>query len=78
MNNEKLVETAVRAAVLIIVVPIVVKGLVFVGAVGYAGVKGVVEQVKFNKKMKQGIKDGSIVKIDGQYYEVEIQNVEEA
>lgn len=78
MDNEKLVKTVVTAAGLIIVVPIVVRGLVFVGAVGYAGVKGIVDQVKFNKKMKQGLKDGSIVKIDGKYYEVEIQNVEEA
>ena len=78
MDNEKLVKTVVTAAGLIIVVPIVVRGLVFVGAVGYAGAKGVIDQVKFNKKIKQGLKDGSIVKIDGKYYEVEIQNVEEA
>ena len=76
--DEKLTRTVVTVAGLIIVVPIVVRGLVFVGAVGYAGVKGVVDQVKFNKKIKQGLKDGSIVEIDGKYYEVEIENVEEA
>ena len=75
--DEKLIKNVVTVAGLVIVVPIVVRGLVFIGAVGYAGAKGVVDQVKFNKKIKQGLKDGSIVEIDGKYYEVEM-TVEEA
>lgn len=32
-----------------------------------------VEKVKFNKKIKKGLKDGSICEIDGNYYEVKIE-----
>lgn len=66
--DEKLIKTVVTVAGLVIVVPIVVRGLVFVGAVSYAGIKGVIDQVKFNKQIKQGLKDGSIVEIDGKYW----------
>lgn len=69
--DEKLTRTVVTVAGLIIVVPIVVRGLVFVGAVGYAGVKGVVDQVKFNKMIKKGLKDGSVVDYKGHYYKTE-------
>ena len=49
-------KTVVTVAGLIIVVPIVVRGLVLVGAVGYAAVEGVINQVKFNKKIKKRFK----------------------
>lgn len=69
--DEKLTKTVVTVAGLIIVVPIVVRGLVLVGAVGYAAVEGVINQVKFNKKIKKGLKDGSIVEYEGHYYKTE-------
>jgi len=35
--------------------------------------------MNFNKKMKKGLKDGSIVEIDGKYYKVEKEEtIEEA
>lgn len=35
-----------------------------------------VEKVKFNKKIKKGLKDGSICEIDGNYYEVKIEEAQ--
>lgn len=37
-----------------------------------------VDRVKSKRKIKKGLKDGSITEIDGEYYEVMIEDVEEA
>ena len=41
------------------------------------GIWALSQKREFNNRMKKGLKDGSIIKIDGQFYTVE-QNVEEA
>lgn len=33
-----------------------------------------VEWIKYKRKIKKGLKDGSIVEIDGKYYEVELES----
>lgn len=40
-----------------------------------AGIEALQIQRQFNKKMKQGLRDGSIIKIDGQYYEVRNESI---
>lgn len=37
-----------------------------------------VSKMMYNRKIKKGLKNGSIVEIDGKYYEVEVNDVEEA
>ena len=59
-------------------------GLVVVPAVIGAGVNLVVltangiSNLLHKHKIKKGLKDGSIIEIDGHYYEVELQPGEEA
>lgn len=42
------------------------------------GSMDLVRKVKYKRYVKKGLKKGSVVKIDGEYYEVENMNVEEA
>ena len=54
----------------IILVPIVAS-IVISGVKGsIIAVGSLIEHIKYKRKIKKGLKDGSIVKIDGQYYEV--------
>lgn len=40
-------------------------------------VGNVVETIKFKRKIRKGLKDGSIVEVNGEYYEVNKEIVEE-
>lgn len=74
MDDNKIIKVAACGFVGLVVVPAVLgAGLRLV-----AGACNLVEKAKFKKKIKNGLKDGSIIEIDGQYYEVEVQDVEEA
>ena len=59
-------------------------GLVMVPAVVGAGIRLVaiaanaISKAKYNKKIKDGLKKGTIVEIDGQYYEVNVTDAKEA
>jgi len=76
MKNEDLIVSALGIIGLIIVVPIVIRGTL----IGVSLVGSCVEQgrntMKFHKEMKKGIKEGKIVKINGEYYNV-VQTIEE-
>jgi len=68
MKNEEIIRTALTIAGVVICVKYIVIPIVMVTA---TGIDNLTEQHRFNKRMKQGLKDGSIIKVDGQYYEVE-------
>lgn len=59
-------------------------GLVMVPTVVGAGIRLVaiaanaMSKARYNKKIKDGLKKGTIVEIDGQYYEVDITDAKEA
>ena len=76
MEDNKIINLAAAGVVALVVAPIVIG--VAVSVIGYAavGVGNVINKVKFNKQIKKGLKDGSIIENDGEYYGVEI--VEEA
>lgn len=77
MKDEKIITIAAVTIIGVILVPIVINaGMTLIGTT-CAGVGNLINRTKFNKKIKQGLKDGSIVEIDGQYYEVQ-EAVEEA
>ena len=78
MENDKLVRTAAIVIIGVIAVPIMVNASITLGTAVYAGVYNTIAKIKFNNKIKKGLKDGSIVEIDGKFYEVEKQTVEEA
>ena len=76
MKDNKVVELAALIFIAVFVLPVVIGGAITIINVTYAGIANTVNKVKFNKKMEKGLKDGSIIKIDKDYYEV--GNVEEA
>jgi hypothetical protein len=70
MDDERIIKFAAKGFILLVVAPIAIGATEqFIGLVG-TGIYNGIEKVKFNKKIKKGLKDGSIVKIDGNYYEV--------
>ena len=73
MDDNKIVKVAVIGVAAVVLVPVVWNaaiGVVF-GTVGLVG--NGINKVLFNKKIKKGLKDGSIVEINGSYYEVEVK-----
>lgn len=68
--DSKIVKAAAFIIVGSVVVPIVAGGVVAV-------INGVAKIIH-NRKIKKGLKDGSIVEIDGQYYEMKVEDAKEA
>lgn len=58
----------------------VVLGVVFIPIIVNTGIGlinggvNMINQIKHKRKIKKGLKDGSIIEVDGQYYEVEQSN----
>lgn len=73
MENDRIVKIAAWVIVGSVVVPIVIGAAALTGTAIINGLN----KARFKKRIKQGLKDGSIVEIDGQYYDVE-KTVEEA
>ena len=77
MNENKVVKVAAITVIGLVLVPFVVNtSISIVGAVA-AHVEYLGNRHAYNKRIKKGLKDGSIILIDGQYYEIET-NVEKA
>ena len=55
----------------VLVSPIVWDAVVTTGSVVYCGIANGINKIRFNKKIKKGLKDGSIIEIDGEYFEVQ-------
>lgn len=67
MKKEDIIDAAIVLIGSVVVVKITI-GLVTTASMG---ISNLANKVIFNRKIKKGLKDGSIVKIDGKYYEVE-------
>jgi len=78
MSDDKIVKIAAVTIVAVIAIPILVKTAVIVGSATYCGITNAINTAKYKKKIKKGLKDGSIVERDGQYFEVEVTDIEEA
>lgn len=70
MDN-KIVKLAAGAFIGLVVVPIVWNATITGVVYAYAGIKNMLARKEFDKKIEQGLKDGSIIKIDGDYYSIE-------
>lgn len=73
MENDKIVKLAATIIVGSVLVPIVWN----VGVLTVGGIAKIVTKANFNRKMKKGIKEGSIVEIDGQFYEIKVEDAVE-
>ena len=79
MKDEQIIKLAAVGFLALVIAPMVIGGAINVIGAAATGIGNVVNTVKFNSKIKKGLKDGSIIEIDGKYYEVEkVENVEEA
>lgn len=54
----------------LMVIPVVIQGAAVILDATINGISNGINTIKFNRRMKKGLKDGSIVKIDGQFYNV--------
>lgn len=69
MKQNKIVELAAIIVIGTVAIPVV-------SSIGKAIVGGV-KTHQYNRKVKKGLKEGTIVEINGQYYEVRIDETEE-
>lgn len=67
----------VTLAAYVILVPAAVEGLWVAASFTYGITQSLIDEIKYHKKIKNGLKDGSIVEINGKYYEVEITDHKE-
>lgn len=70
MDDNKIIKIAAYGFVGLVVAPIVINGVIAGINLGIAGIN----KISYDRKIKKGLKDGSIVEIDGQYYEVKTDN----
>ena len=68
--NDKIVKIAAYGFVGLVVAPIVINGGISVINLTSTGINTLL----YNRKIKKGLKDGSIVEVNGQYYEVKIDD----
>lgn len=66
MKDDKLLKVA--AGIVLVPIALGIVGSAIRGAI--LGSVSLVERIQYKRKIKKGLKDGSIVEIDGQYYEV--------
>ncbi|MDR1073566.1 MAG: hypothetical protein LBL45_07820 [Treponema sp.] len=71
MNNNNLV----RAAAIVILVPVAVGAVIGTINLGLT-VSQAIMNANYRRKIKKGLKEGTIAEIDGQYYKVEQLNSE--
>ena len=70
MKNDKIIKIAAITIIGVILVPRIINtGATLIGET-CTMISNIVNKSKFNKRIKNGLKDGSIVEIDGQYYEL--------
>ena len=70
MDDNKIIKIAAYRFIGLVVAPIVISGVIAGINLGIAGINS----ISYNRKIKNGLKDGIIVEIDGQYYEVKVDN----
>ena len=77
MKDEQIIKIAAVGFIALFVAPVVINGVITIVGATVGGIGNAVNSIQFKRKIKKGLKDGSIVEIDGKYYEVE-KNAEEA
>ena len=70
MDDNKIIKIAAYGFVGLVVAPIIFNGVI----AGLSLIGEGINSISYNRKIKKGLKDGSIVEINGQYYEVKVDN----
>lgn len=77
MKDEDIIKIAAIGFIGLVVAPVVIGSVINLGSLAAAGVVNGINKVKFNTKIKKGLKDGSIIEIDGKFYEIDVENIVE-
>lgn len=79
MNNSdrSLVSIILWVIGCIMIVPVVVQCIIWTIVVISNMCSNLYSKVEFTRRMEKGIKDGTVVKIDGYYYAVEHEEIED-
>jgi hypothetical protein len=78
MDDNKVIKTAASIFIAMIVGPMIIKGVCILIEVPVVVGGNLIRKIKYNKKIKKGLQEGSIVCIDGVYYNVIVEEVEKA
>ena len=70
MDDNKIEKIVAYGFIGLVLVPAVLTGALAGITLVYNGVN----KIAYNRKIKKGLEDGSIVEIDGKYYEVKVDN----
>ena len=72
MKDNTMLKIIVIGFGVFVALPMAVGGALKLTAVAIDGIS----KVAYKAKIKKGLKDGSIIEVDGQYYEVNVEDVE--
>ena len=78
MENKKTNNVILEVAAIVILAPIVIGAVYTVTAAATGMAKSIIKKSRDHKTIKKGLKDGSIIEINGEYYYAEVQLVKEA
>jgi hypothetical protein len=78
MNDDKLIRTAASIFISMIVGPMIIRGACVLIEIPIVVGGNLIRRIKYNNEIKKGLKEGSIVCIDGLYYDVIVEDVEKA
>lgn len=78
MENKKSNNVILELAAIVILAPIAIGALFTVTAAATGIAKSIIKKSRDYKTIKKGLKDGSIIEINGEYYYSEVQIVKEA
>lgn len=70
MDDNKIIKKASAGIIGLVLVPAIVKGILIGGAYAVDAIDQLHATIKWKRYIKKGLKDGSIVEINGEYYEV--------
>ena len=70
MDDNKIEKIVAYGFIGLVLVPAVLTGALAGITLVYNGVN----KISYDRKIKKGLEDGSIVEIDGKYYEVKVDN----
>ena len=73
MKDNKIIKVAAISFIGLVAVPAVIGATIGLGCVV---ADRIINHLAYKMKIKKGLKEGSIIEIDGQYYEVEVEKTE--
>lgn len=74
MDDTKILVGVLTTVGILMILPVAVGGVTLAAKATTEGVCKIVDKISYKRKIKKGLKNGTVIEIDGQYYEIEIVN----